>query len=139
MRIIAIAAALALAAATAQAQQAEPQAAQPQPSEQQPPEQQASQQEFKPIIGSTVRTQAGNELGKISDVVMHQGQLAAVIDVGEDLAAMGVDKDRIALDWDTLSPAPTGEELVAGLTMDELAAAPEFMGEQTSPTTPQAD
>lgn len=133
MKVAAIALALALAGAAAHAQQAQDRQAI------QGSAQPMGEGHFSNVIGTTVRTQAGNELGTISDVVMRDGQLVAVIDVGEDLAAMGVDKKRIALDWRSLSPAPGGDELVAGVTMGELAATPEFLGEPTPPATRLGD
>ncbi len=81
------------------------------------------------LLGRPVFDTAGDDIGRIVDVLVdpHGRPLAAVVDVG---GFLGIGTRRVAVAWDTLrftrvdGAARIGDDL----TMDEVAAAPEYRG-----------
>jgi hypothetical protein len=85
-------------------------------------------QEVQTILGKGVRSSAGEDMGRLVDVVVdRQGQArAAVIDFG---GFLGVGSRKIAVDWKALhfSPGdPQGNTITLALTRDQVKAAPEY-------------
>ncbi len=82
-----------------------------------------------PILGRPVFDASGDEVGRIVDVLVNGAgrPLAAVVDVG---GFLGIGTRRVAVAWDTLHFARIeGEVRISeDLTMDEVAAAPEYRG-----------
>jgi sporulation protein YlmC with PRC-barrel domain len=80
------------------------------------------------ILGKEVRSAAGENMGRIVDVVVDKaGQVrAAVIDFG---GFLGVGSRKIAVDWNALSfPAPGDKagRVTLEFTRDQVKAAPEY-------------
>jgi len=83
--------------------------------------------EVEGILGKSVRSTAGEDMGKIIDVIVKRdGQVrAAVIDFG---GFLGVGSRKIAVDWGALSFPPSGavDHVVLNLTRDQVRLAPEY-------------
>jgi hypothetical protein len=85
-------------------------------------------QEVQTILGKNVRDAAGDDMGRIIDVVVDRsGQtLAAIIDFG---GFLGVGSRKIAVDWKALQFSPNdpkGNTVTLALTRDQVKAAPEY-------------
>lgn len=105
--------------------------------------------EVEGILGKSVRSSAGEDMGKIIDVIVKRdGQVrAAVIDFG---GFLGVGSRKIAVDWGALSFPPNGavDHVILNLTRDQVRLAPEYRSgepvvvlgaassEQTKPENP---
>jgi len=84
--------------------------------------------EVEGILGKEVRSAAGEDMGRIVDVVVDRaGQVrAAVIDFG---GFLGVGSRKIAVDWNSLSfPSPSDKagRIVLEFTRDQVKAGPEY-------------
>lgn len=83
--------------------------------------------EVEGILGKSVQTSAGEDMGRIVDVIVkHTGQVrAAVIDFG---GFLGLGSRKIAVDWDALHFPPTGtiHHIILELTRDQVRLAPEY-------------
>jgi hypothetical protein len=83
--------------------------------------------EVEGILGKSVRSSAGEDMGKIIDVIVKRdGQVrAAVIDFG---GFLGVGSRTIAVDWGALSFPPNGavDHVILNLTRDQVRLAPEY-------------
>jgi sporulation protein YlmC with PRC-barrel domain len=84
--------------------------------------------EAEGILGKEVRSAAGENMGRIVDVVVDKaGQVrAAVIDFG---GFLGVGSRKIVVDWNALSfPAPGDKagRVTLEFTRDQVKAAPEY-------------
>jgi sporulation protein YlmC with PRC-barrel domain len=83
--------------------------------------------EVEGILGKSVQTSAGEDMGRIVDVIVKRtGQVrAAVIDFG---GFLGVGSRKIAVDWDALRFPPTGtiDHIILELTRDQVRLAPEY-------------
>jgi PRC-barrel domain len=85
-------------------------------------------QEVQTILGKNVRDAAGDDMGRIIDVVVDRaGQtVAAIIDFG---GFLGVGSRKIAVDWKALQFSPNdpkGNTITLALTRDQVKAAPEY-------------
>ena len=83
--------------------------------------------EVEGILGKSVRSTAGEDMGQIIDVIVKRnGQVrAAVIDFG---GFLGVGSRKIAVDWGALSFPPNGviDHVILNLTRDQVRLAPEY-------------
>ena len=83
--------------------------------------------EVEGILGKSVRSNAGEDMGQVIDVIVKRdGQVrAAVIDFG---GFLGVGSRKIAVDWSALSfPASSLiDHVVLNLTPDQVRLAPEY-------------
>jgi sporulation protein YlmC with PRC-barrel domain len=84
--------------------------------------------EVEAILGKEVRSAAGEDMGRIVDVVVDRaGQVrAAVIDFG---GFLGVGSRKVAVDWNALSfslPGAKGARVTLELTRDQVKAGPEY-------------
>ena len=84
--------------------------------------------ELQGILGKEVLSAAGENMGRIVDVVVDRtgGVRAAVIDFG---GFLGVGSRKIAVDWNALSfprPGDTAGRVTLEFTRDQVKAAPEF-------------
>ena len=83
--------------------------------------------EVEGILGKSVRSSAGEDMGKIIDVIVKRdGQVrAAIIDFG---GFLGVGSRKIAVDWGALSFPPDGavDHVILNLTRDQVRLAPEY-------------
>jgi hypothetical protein len=83
--------------------------------------------EVEGILGKSVRSSAGEDMGKIIDVIVKRdGQVrAAVIDFG---GFLGVGSRKIAVDWGALSFPPDAavDHVILNLTRDQVRLAPEY-------------
>lgn len=83
--------------------------------------------EVEGILGKSVRSNAGDDMGQIVDVIVKRdGQVrAAVIDFG---GFLGVGSRKIAVDWGALSFPPSGviDHVILNLTRDQVRLAPEY-------------
>jgi sporulation protein YlmC with PRC-barrel domain len=80
------------------------------------------------ILGKEVRSAAGENMGRIVDVVVDRGGQvrAAVIDFG---GFLGVGSRKIAVDWNALSfprPGDKAGRVTLEFTRDQLKAGPEY-------------
>jgi len=79
------------------------------------------------VLGKEVRSAAGEDMGRIVDVVVDSGggPRAAVIDFG---GFLGVGSRKIAVDWNALhfSPGDKPSQVTLDLTKDQVKAAPEY-------------
>jgi hypothetical protein len=80
------------------------------------------------ILGKSVRSSAGEDMGRLVDVVVDRGgrPRAAIIDFG---GFLGVGSRKIAVDWGVLRFAhdkDKGDLITVELTRDQVKAAPEF-------------
>jgi len=85
------------------------------------------QQEVQSILGRDVRSTAGEDMGRIVDVLVDRaGQMrGAVIDFG---GFLGVGSRKIVVDWGALhfSPSDPDDRITLELTRDQVKAAPEY-------------
>jgi len=83
--------------------------------------------EVEGVLGKSVRSNAGEDMGQIIDVIVKRnGQVrAAVIDFG---GFLGVGSRKIAVDWEVLSFPPNGtiDHVILNLTRDQVRLAPEY-------------
>ena len=84
-------------------------------------------QEVDSILGKNVRSSAGDNMGRIIDVLVSRGGKVrgAVIDFG---GFLGVGSRKIAIDWNALRfnlPDKSGQ-IAVDLTKDQLRVAPEY-------------
>jgi hypothetical protein len=87
-----------------------------------------NQQNVQGILGRQVLSAAGEDMGRVIDVVVDRaGQVrAAVIDFG---GFLGVGNRKIAIDWGALRFSPTGsnsDRITLDLTRDQVKATPEY-------------
>src|SRR5262249_4699339 len=84
-------------------------------------------QEVSAILGKGVRSNAGEDMGRIVDVIVsHDGQVrAAIIDFG---GFLGIGIRKIAVDWRALNFAPAGKPgtITVDLTRNQVRLAPEY-------------
>ncbi len=84
------------------------------------------------ILGRRVTDAKGDEVGRLVDVLTdRRGRVrAAIIDVG---GFLGIGMRRVAIAWETMRVIiEEGEtHLASDLTLDEIAATPEFRGTDT--------
>lgn len=84
-------------------------------------------QEAQGILGKEVRSSAGENMGRIVDVIVDRdGQVrGAVIDFG---GFLGVGSRKIVVDWAALHVSPTVNtgRITLDLTRDQVKAAPEY-------------
>ncbi|MBX9846252.1 MAG: PRC-barrel domain-containing protein [Xanthobacteraceae bacterium] len=110
------------------ADSAQPPAAQPDSS---PPDRPAAivleRREARSILGREVRSAAGENMGRIIDVIVDQAgnARAAVIDFG---GFLGVGSRKIAVAWNSLhfAVADGSDRITLGFTKDQVKAAPEY-------------
>jgi hypothetical protein len=105
-------------------------------------------QEVDGILGKSVRSIAGEDMGRIVDVLVDRaGQArAAVIDFG---GFLGVGSRKIAVDWSALRFPATGkpDRVTVELIRDQVRLAPEYkrgepivvLGTANSPQPPQTN
>lgn len=83
--------------------------------------------EVEGILGKSVRSNTGEDMGQIIDVIVKRnGQVrAAVIDFG---GFLGVGSRKIAVDWDALSfpPSDVIDHVILNLSRDQVRLAPEY-------------
>jgi len=83
--------------------------------------------EVEGILGKSVRSNAGEDMGQIIDVIVKRnGQVrAAVIDFG---GFLGVGSRKIAVEWGALRFPPDGklDHVILDLTQDQVRLAPEY-------------
>ena len=84
-------------------------------------------QEVSTILGKSVRSSAGEDMGRIVDIIVsHDGQVrAAIIDFG---GFLGIGMRKIAVDWRALNFAPGGKPgtITVDLTRNQVRVAPEY-------------
>jgi sporulation protein YlmC with PRC-barrel domain len=84
-------------------------------------------QEVSAILGKSVRSNAGEDMGRIVDVIVSRdGQVrAAIIDFG---GFLGIGIRKIAVDWRALNFAPAGKPgtITVDLTRNQVRLAPEY-------------
>jgi sporulation protein YlmC with PRC-barrel domain len=84
-------------------------------------------QEVSTILGKSVRSNAGEDMGRIVDIIVsHDGQVrAAIIDFG---GFLGIGMRKIAVDWRALNFAPAGKpgSITVDLTRNQVRLAPEY-------------
>jgi hypothetical protein len=84
-------------------------------------------QEVSAILGKGVRSNAGEDMGRIVDVIVSRdGQVrAAIIDFG---GFLGIGIRKIAVDWRALNFAPAGKPgtISLDLTRNQVRLAPEY-------------
>jgi PRC-barrel domain len=84
-------------------------------------------QEVSAILGKSVRSNAGEDMGRIIDVIVSRdGQIrAAIIDFG---GFLGIGVRKIAVDWRALNFAPAGKPgtIALDLTRNQVRLAPEY-------------
>ena len=84
-------------------------------------------QEVSAILGKGVRSNAGEDMGRIVDVIVSRdGQVrAAIIDFG---GFLGIGIRKIAVDWRALNFAPAGKPgtISVDLTRNQVRLAPEY-------------
>jgi sporulation protein YlmC with PRC-barrel domain len=85
-------------------------------------------QEVSTILGKSVRSSAGEDMGRIVDIIVSRdGQVhAAIIDFG---GFLGIGTRKIAVDWHSLNFAPAGKppgSITLDLTRNQVRLAPEY-------------
>jgi sporulation protein YlmC with PRC-barrel domain len=84
-------------------------------------------QEVSTILGKSVRSSTGEDMGRIIDIIVSRdGQVhAAVIDFG---GFLGIGTRKIAVDWRALNFAPAGKpgSITLDLTRNQVRLAPEY-------------
>ena len=84
-------------------------------------------QEVSAILGKSVRSSAGEDMGRIVDVIVSRdGEIrAAIIDFG---GFLGIGTRKIAVDWRALNFAPAGKPgtISLELTRNQVRLAPEY-------------
>ena len=93
-------------------------------------------QEVSTILGKSVRSSAGEDMGRIVDIIVsHDGQVrAAIIDllplavIGKSRGFLGIGMRKIAVDWRGLNFAPAGKpgSITVDLTRNQVRLAPEY-------------
>jgi hypothetical protein len=89
-------------------------------------------QQAQGVLGREVRSTAGENMGRIVDVIVDRaGQArAAIIDFG---GFLGVGSRRIAVDWNALRFRPDSvkrDVITLELTRDQVKSAPEYKDKQ---------
>jgi PRC-barrel domain protein len=97
-------------------------------------------QDITSVLGKSVRSSAGEDMGRIVDVLINRaGQVrAAVIDFG---GFLGVGSRKIAVDWSTLHfagavksdqgrPDQKSDQITLDLTRDQVRLTPEYKSGQ---------
>src|SRR5262245_11821825 len=83
--------------------------------------------EVSAILGKGVRSNAGEDMGRIVDVIVgRDGRIhAAIIDFG---GFLGIGTRKIAVDWNALGFAPAGKPgaIVLELTRNQVRLAPQY-------------
>lgn len=83
--------------------------------------------EVSAILGKGVRSNAGEDMGRIVDVIVgRDGRIhAAIIDFG---GFLGIGTRKIAVDWNALDFAPAGKPgaIVLELTRNQVRLAPQY-------------
>jgi hypothetical protein len=83
--------------------------------------------EVSAIVGKGVRSNAGEDMGRIVDVIVgRDGRIhAAIIDFG---GFLGIGTRKIAVDWNALDFAPAGKPgaIVLELTRNQVRLAPQY-------------
>jgi len=91
------------------------------------------------IVGTTLRTPAGETIGTIDDLLLDREDgsvTAAIVSVG---GFLGFGAKQIAVKWQDLEEEYDGSEIVLALTREEAEAAPEFdFRDQALPPPPPA-
>src|SRR5262245_59761307 len=84
-------------------------------------------QEGSAILGKSVRSNAGEDMGRIVDVIVGRdgGIHAAIIDFG---GLLGIGTRKIAVDWKALDFAPVGKPgtITLELTRNQVRLAPQY-------------
>jgi sporulation protein YlmC with PRC-barrel domain len=84
-------------------------------------------QEVSTILGKSVRSSVGEDMGRIVDIIVSRdGQVhAAIIDFG---GFLGIGTRKIAVDWHALNFAPAGKpgSITLELTRNQVRLAPEY-------------
>src|SRR5947209_12605316 len=84
-------------------------------------------QEVSAIVGKSVRSSAGEDMGRIVDVIVSRdGEVrAAIIDFG---GFLGIGTRKIAVDWRALKFAPAGRPgaITLELARNQVRVAPEY-------------
>ena len=84
-------------------------------------------QEVSTILGKSVRSSTGEDMGRIIDIIVSRdGQVhAAIIDFG---GFLGIGTRKIAVDWRALNFAPAGKpgSITLELTRNQVRLAPEY-------------
>ena len=84
-------------------------------------------QEVSTILGKSVRSSVGEDMGRIVDIIVSRdGQVhAAIIDFG---GFLGIGMRKIAVDWHALNFAPAGKPglITLELTRNQVRLAPEY-------------
>src|SRR6201987_5316078 len=84
-------------------------------------------QEVSTILGKSVRSSVGEDMGRIVDIIVSRdGQVhAAIIDFG---GFLGIGTRKIAVDWHALNFAPAGKpgSINLELTRNQVRMAPEY-------------
>jgi len=81
-------------------------------------------QQVSAILGKSVRSNAGEDMGRIVDIIVSRdGQIhAAIIDFG---GFLGIGTRKIAVDWRALKFWPAGR-ITLELTRNQVRVAPEY-------------
>jgi hypothetical protein len=83
-------------------------------------------QEIQGVLGKSVRSSAGEDMGRIVDVLINlAGQVrGVVIDFG---GFLGVGSRKVAVDWSMLRfPSDKPDQITVELTRDQVRLAPEY-------------
>ena len=84
-------------------------------------------QEVSTILGKSVRSSAGEDMGRIVDIIVSRdGEVhAAIIDFG---GFLGIGSRKVAVDWHALNFAPAGKpgSITLELTRNQVRLAPEY-------------
>jgi len=85
-------------------------------------------QDYESLLGRSVRSAGGDELGRVIDVIIDKDghPRAAIIDFG---GFLGVGTRKIAVDWRALRFAPDGakeRKLSVALTRNQVRVSPEY-------------
>jgi hypothetical protein len=84
-------------------------------------------QEVSAILGKSVQSNAGEDMGRIVDVIVgRDGRIhAAIIDFG---GFLGIGTRKIAVDWKALDFAPVGKPgtITLELTRNQVRLAPQY-------------
>jgi hypothetical protein len=85
------------------------------------------QQDIQGVLGKEVRSSAGEDMGRVVDVLVDQtGQIrAAVIDFG---GFLGVGNRKVVVEWSALhfAPADQPDRISLDLTRNQVKQAPEY-------------
>lgn len=79
----------------------------------------------KKLIGEDVRNTAGDRVGEVNTVILDKsGQVKSVI-VGVG-GFLGVGEREVAMRWQDLKMAPSGDYIIANVTKEQVQALPEY-------------